>query len=155
MSIKRLKKELEEITNDPPTNCSAGIIDDDINTWDATIIGPEKTPYENGVFKLTIVFPETYPFKPPKVVINNLYNYRDLLRTSPLFKSYKNYLKFDGCLCCQSILCNWFVIFNFNTIINEVKTNFILINKLKNLIFAKNIMIKNLGFEIPILYQFI
>ena len=67
MSIKRLKKELLEIQKDPPVNWSAGIIDDDINTWDATIIGPEKTPYENGMFKLTIVFPETYPFKPPKV----------------------------------------------------------------------------------------
>ena len=46
------------------------IIDDDINTWDATIIGPEKTPYESGMFKLTIVFPDNYPFKPPKVKFN-------------------------------------------------------------------------------------
>jgi len=70
MSIKRLKKELEEIQKDPPVNCSAGIVDDDINIWDATIIGPEKTPYENGMFKLTIVFPDNYPFKPPKVKFN-------------------------------------------------------------------------------------
>ena len=54
MSIKRLKKELLDIQNDPPVNCSAGIIDDDMNTWDATIIGPEKTPYESGIFKLII-----------------------------------------------------------------------------------------------------
>ena len=45
MSIKRLRKELQELQKDPPVNCSAGIINDDINTWDATIIGPEKTPY--------------------------------------------------------------------------------------------------------------
>ena len=67
MSIKRLKKELEEITNDPPTNCSAGIKNENIFTWEASIIGPEKTPYENGVFKLLIFFPDDYPFKPPKV----------------------------------------------------------------------------------------
>jgi ubiquitin-conjugating enzyme E2 D len=67
MSIKRLKKELEEITNDPPANCSAGIKDENIFTWEASIIGPEKTPYENGVFRLSIYFPDNYPFKPPKV----------------------------------------------------------------------------------------
>lgn len=67
MSIKRLHKELAEIQKEPPINCSAGIINDDIHTWDATIIGPEKTPYESGIFKLTINFPENYPFKPPKV----------------------------------------------------------------------------------------
>lgn len=67
MSIKRLKKELEEITNDPPANCSAGIKDENIFNWEASIIGPEKTPYENGVFRLSIYFPDNYPFKPPKV----------------------------------------------------------------------------------------
>jgi len=70
MSNKRLNKELLEIEKDPPVNCSAGIINDDINTWNATIIGPEKTPYENGVFKLSIDFPDNYPFKPPKVKFN-------------------------------------------------------------------------------------
>ena len=70
MSNKRLNKELIELAKDPPVNCSAGIINDDINTWNATIIGPEKTPYESGVFKLSIDFPDNYPFKPPKVKFN-------------------------------------------------------------------------------------
>ena len=67
MSIKRLNKELLEIQKEPPVNCSAGIIEDDIHNWEATIIGPEKTPYESGIFKLSIIFPDNYPFKPPKV----------------------------------------------------------------------------------------
>ena len=67
MSIKRLNKELIEIQREPPINCSAGIINDDIHIWEATIIGPEKTPYESGIFKLLIEFPDNYPFKPPKV----------------------------------------------------------------------------------------
>jgi len=43
------------------------IIEDNIFNWESIIIGPEKTPYENGVFKLSINFSDTYPFKPPKV----------------------------------------------------------------------------------------
>ena len=66
-TINRLKKELEEIINNPPTNCSAGMIDDDIYNWQATILGPEGSPYVGGIFYLRIEFPHDYPFKPPKV----------------------------------------------------------------------------------------
>lgn len=66
---KRIMKEMQEMENSPVDNCTAGPVDSsNLLLWRGTIIGPEKSPYEGGLFQLEITFPIEYPFKPPKVV---------------------------------------------------------------------------------------
>ena len=58
------------LQKDPPGNCECWSVDDDLFHWEATILGPEKTVYEGGIFQLNILFPANYPFKPPKIKFN-------------------------------------------------------------------------------------
>jgi len=93
MSIKRLQKELKEIEHDPPPNCSAGPIDDNMYQWTATIFGPTDSPYSGGTFFLTINFSNDYPFTPPKFKF-----------TTPI---YHPNISIDGTICLDILKSQW------------------------------------------------
>jgi ubiquitin-conjugating enzyme E2 A len=52
---------------DPPAGVSASPVPDNVMTWNAVIIGPADTPFEDGTFRLVMHFEEQYPNKPPSV----------------------------------------------------------------------------------------
>ncbi len=67
-TVKRLQRELDEITKKPVPNCAAGPrSDSDMVHWLACLTGPDGSPYAGGNFVLEIDFDNEYPFKPPKV----------------------------------------------------------------------------------------
>ncbi|KAH9256100.1 hypothetical protein BASA81_005876 [Batrachochytrium salamandrivorans] len=63
----RLKKEATDMVNNPLDYGSAEPVDGDLYKWTAMVVGPEGTPYANGVFKVQIVLPSDYPFRAPDV----------------------------------------------------------------------------------------
>uniref|UniRef100_A0A672GUE8 E2 ubiquitin-conjugating enzyme n=1 Tax=Salarias fasciatus TaxID=181472 RepID=A0A672GUE8_SALFA len=86
-------QELQDLQRDPPAQCSAGPVGDDLFHWQATIMGPGDSPYQGGVFFLTIHFPTDYPFKPPKVAFTT--------------KIYHPNINSNGSICLDILRSQW------------------------------------------------
>ena len=93
MALKRIGKELQELGRDPPANCSAGPVADDHYHWTGTIMGPPDSPYQGGIFFLDIIFPNDYPFKPPKITF--------------VTKIYHPNINGNGSICLDILKNNW------------------------------------------------
>ena len=92
--VRRIRKELAEVTLDPIMDCLAGPKDDlNIFEWVATINGPSGSPYQNGVFYLDITFTESYPFKPPKIKFRTRIYHCNISR--------------NGEICVDTLTTNW------------------------------------------------
>ncbi|KAF9309947.1 hypothetical protein BG003_009125 [Podila horticola] len=77
MATKRLLKELKDMQarQSPYFSATPVCPDTDLFVWRALIHGPESSPYEGGLFPLSIHFPTVYPFRPPAVAfLVNIYH---------------------------------------------------------------------------------
>uniref|UniRef100_A0A6C0KMY5 UBC core domain-containing protein n=1 Tax=viral metagenome TaxID=1070528 RepID=A0A6C0KMY5_9ZZZZ len=93
MALKRISRELQDLQNDPPMNCSAGPEGDDMFRWEGVIFGPSDSPYSGGIFKLKIIFPIDYPFKCPTVTFTT--------------KIYHPNINSAGIICLDILKNNW------------------------------------------------
>ena len=66
-TLMRLNYELQHIHELKDMNITAFPINDNLYEWFAYICGPDNSPYKDGKFKLSIIFPENYPFSPPSI----------------------------------------------------------------------------------------
>ena len=75
-ALKRILRELNDFNKENHSNIWANPINEsDLFNWEASILGPEDSPYEGGIFHLKIHFPTDYPFKPPHCVfITKIYH---------------------------------------------------------------------------------
>lgn len=85
-ALRRLMSEYKQLTLNPPEGILAGPINEEnffewealisgefvldcfycfYSYWICLIVGPDDTPYENGVFKARLTFPTDYPLSPP------------------------------------------------------------------------------------------
>ena len=68
MSLMRIKKEFIDQIKNPLPNFWAGPQNEaDPFHWQATIIGPDDTPFSGGFFSLDIHFTSDYPYESPKI----------------------------------------------------------------------------------------
>ncbi|KAH7404572.1 hypothetical protein KP509_15G032400 [Ceratopteris richardii] len=105
----RLMSDLKAICNEPPEGCSASPhCDENLFVWNATIFGPDDTPWEGGIFSLRLTFGENYPEKPPRVRF-----------TSEVF--HPNVYS-DGTLCMDIIQDAWSPCHNVSTILTSIQS---------------------------------
>lgn len=65
---RRIERELVDLRRDPPAGCQAApISENNLFEWEGTIHGPADSPYQGGIFHMSIQFPAEYPFSPPVV----------------------------------------------------------------------------------------
>jgi len=81
------------VANNKIAGTTAFPISEDLREWKACIKGPDDTPYSEGNFELSIVFPDNYPFDPPKITFNTRIFHPNI---SP-----------DGKICVDILKDNW------------------------------------------------
>ncbi|XVE55626.1 hypothetical protein DITRI_Ditri03aG0173800 [Diplodiscus trichospermus] len=104
---RRLQKEWKNIQGDRRINemCSVGA-GDSLDFWDAAIMGQPGTPYEGGLFKLSITVPQNYPMEPPKVTFET--------------KIYHPNINEHGSICLDMLQNNWTPAYEIRAVITAI-----------------------------------
>jgi ubiquitin-conjugating enzyme E2 D/E len=103
---KRLKREYEQIQKNSISNISVGPINNNLYEWSAVILGPIDTPYEGGIFRLSLSIPSNYPFKPPLVKFDT--------------KIYHPNINYSGHICLDILKNQWNPTLTISTVLLSI-----------------------------------
>ena len=107
-SIKRLMKDFEKMKAEKDDDIIASPEEDNMLHWTATMVGPLDTVWEEGTFKLSLVFTQEYPNKPPEINFTtkmfhpNIYN--------------------DGSICLDMLKSDWNPSYDVFGILTTIRT---------------------------------
>lgn len=115
----------------PPEGCSAAPLNDsNLFLWNASIIGPDDSPWEGGIYSIRLQFPEAYPSKPPKVSTLKLCTHisfkknmaRKLTRAGFMCEMWHPNVYTDGTLCLDIVQDNWSPIYTVASILTSIQS---------------------------------
>lgn len=66
-TLQRINYELKNVEELLQFGIKIEIVDNNIYNWLITMNGPKDSPYEDGIFKLSLDLPSNYPFSPPLI----------------------------------------------------------------------------------------
>ncbi|KAG1754461.1 ubiquitin-conjugating enzyme/RWD-like protein [Suillus lakei] len=66
-ALRRIQKELQDITNRPLDGITVEPEADNLLVWKCSVKGSSDSPYKNGTFQFKIELPMNFPFKAPSV----------------------------------------------------------------------------------------
>lgn len=67
-ALRRIQKELSDITHRPIDGLLVQPNDDNLFEWRCSVRAAPDSPYKGGTFHFTLTLPENFPFKAPSVV---------------------------------------------------------------------------------------
>jgi len=107
--FKRLNKELSKLKEEAD-KLDGIIIEDpkDILEWNAKIIGPPDTPYQDGIFNIQLKFDSDYPKRPPSVKFLTYMYHPNIYR--------------DGKICIDILQNEWTPAQNVRTILYSIRS---------------------------------
>uniref|UniRef100_A0A7E4V384 UBC core domain-containing protein n=1 Tax=Panagrellus redivivus TaxID=6233 RepID=A0A7E4V384_PANRE len=103
MSVTRLMLELKQLQEYESFGVSAYPKNGDLMKWEAQIVGPENSPFDLGVFKLSVKFTNDYPKKPPTVTF--------------ITRMFHPNIYYSGVICLDILNKSWSPHYNIATIL--------------------------------------
>ena len=109
-ALKRIMKEIKNLEKDVLPNMTAGPVTIlDYFKWEASIQGPPDSPYEGGIFTLSISFPQDYPFSPPAIIF-----------LTPVY--HPNVTTSSGTICLDILKSNWSPALNIGKVLLSISS---------------------------------